>query len=228
MVAADEPFKEPVSQTSSASVPAAAAVKVAVVAPEVTTTFGGIVTAALLLENDTVAPPPGAAPTSVTVQLVELPLGIFAGLQFKKDTCGGDNAMPADLVLPLAEAVIMAVPSAVTEKTVPQKLPVADPAGIKMLAGTTTCELLLDKPTHKPRAGASALRETVQETLPALANVVGEHVSPVKLVVGCRMVTKPPEAFAGMEFPAPLAVVVPPIWIAVEVDLVLGERFNAN
>src|SRR5580698_1641219 len=110
MVAADEPSKEAVTHTSSGSVPTAAAVKTAVLAPEATATLGGTVTAALPLDNDTVAPPPGAASTSIAVQLVELPLGTFAGLQLKKDTCGGDKVIAAAFVVPLAEALIVAIP----------------------------------------------------------------------------------------------------------------------
>lgn len=229
MVAADEPFKELVTHTSSASVPAAAAVKVAVVTPGLTGTLSGTVTAALLLDNDTVAPPPGAGPTSVTVQLVELPLGTFAGLQLKKDTSGGDKVIPADFEIPLADAVIMAVPDAVTEETLPVKLPVTDPAGIDTLAGTTTCELLLDKPTERPPAGAAAPREAAQETLPDPARVVGEHVSPARLVLGCRIVTIPAaEPVIGIALPAKLAATVPVIWIVVEVDVVLGERATTS
>jgi hypothetical protein len=223
MVAADEPFKELVTHTCSAIVPTAAAVKVAVVAPGLTGTLGGTVTAALLLDNDTVAPPPGAAPTSVTVQVVEFPLGTFAGLQLKKDTSDGDKVIPADFVIPLTDAVIMAVPRVVTEETVALKFPVADPAGIEILGGTTTCELLLERPTEKPPAGGAALRETVQEIVPGPAKVVGEHVSPVRLVVGRRMVTTPAEPVVGMAVPAALAATVPLIWIAVEVDVVPGE-----
>jgi hypothetical protein len=48
-----------------------------------------------------------------------------------------------------------------------------------------------------------------------------------KPIAGRRIETTPPEPLVGMALPAELTATVPPIWMAVEVDVVVGERFTA-
>jgi len=133
----------------------------------------------------------------------------------------------ADFVTPPAEAVIAAVPGAETDEIVPLKLPVADPVGMDTLVGAVTCALLLERSTKSPPAGAAALSVMAQEKLPGAAKVAGEHVRPVGVVVDGRMVMSPPEPVVRMTLPVPLAVAVPLIWIAVELDLLVDKSFTA-
>ena len=85
---------------------AATAVVVAVKDPEEvpapTMTLAGIVTAALPLESPTLAPPPGAAPDSVTVQVLLAPPTTVAGVQLSDEivTAGGFTVSEAVAELP--------------------------------------------------------------------------------------------------------------------------------
>ena len=64
----------------------AVAVKFALEAPADTVTELGTETRALLLDSETEAPPLGAAPESVTVQVVDCPEPRLLGLHDKPDT----------------------------------------------------------------------------------------------------------------------------------------------
>jgi hypothetical protein len=60
-------------------------VKVALALPAATVTEAGTVAAALLLESETETPPVGAAPLSVTVPVVDVPLVTLVGLTASED-----------------------------------------------------------------------------------------------------------------------------------------------
>ncbi len=90
----------------------AVAVNVAEVELTATVTELGTVTSELLEDNVTLAPPEGAAPGSVTVQEV---LARDVRLLAVHERCmGASSAMVAVAVVPLREAVTVALPLAVT------------------------------------------------------------------------------------------------------------------
>ena len=103
------PFQEAVSGMVWVVVAEALAAKVALVAPAAIVTAAGIERTALPPDRATAAPPAGAALVKVTVQVAELPLGTFAGLQERLVNCvGASSETEADWVTVLAEAVIAA------------------------------------------------------------------------------------------------------------------------
>jgi hypothetical protein len=141
--------------------------------------------AALLLERESGTPAPaGAALANVTVQVVELPLGTVDWLQVKEETSAGARVIVAVCAGPPAEAEITAGPATVRAPTVAVKFAEVDPAAIGRVAGTVTCELLLERPIDRPPAGAAALSETVQEILPATAAVFGLQATPDTCTAG--------------------------------------------
>jgi len=183
--------------------------------PAGTDTLARTKTFALLLERLTKKPPAGAAALRETAQKTLPGPVTVAGLQVREDSCAtpGDKAIDADCEVPPAEAVITAVPEAVTEETVPVKLPVADPVATSTLTGTTMFGLLLLRPTKKPPAGAAALKETVQETLPDPATVAGlqvkEDTCAEDTVRGHVPVAATPLASVTLRVKEPAAVGVP-------------------
>jgi hypothetical protein len=78
-------------------------VEVAEAAPEATVTLAGVLAAALLRERASDIPPAGAAPVSVTVQVLEVPPSMLDGKQVKvcKEGAGPSRVIEAEAVLPL-------------------------------------------------------------------------------------------------------------------------------
>jgi hypothetical protein len=103
----DVPFQDAVSGTVWGVVPDAAAAKVALVAPAAITTVAGIDNTVFPPDRATVAPPAGADLERVTVQVAELPLDTFGGLQdrlVKREEATSETDV--DWEMELAEAVI--------------------------------------------------------------------------------------------------------------------------
>jgi hypothetical protein len=120
---------------------------VALVDPVGTVTLGGTVIGSPA-DNDTTAPPFGAGPVSVAVPVRELPPTTLDALREREpratDDAPTDKAADCRL-LPLADAVITAVPVATAETV---NVAVGEPAGTVIDAGTVaTLGLLLDNDT---------------------------------------------------------------------------------
>lgn len=139
----------------------------AVVAFAAIATDAGTVTAALSLERLTLTPPVGAGADKVTVQVSfpaplkelvehERLLRASAGFSCKAKTCE----------TPFAAAVSVAICAEVTAAIVAVKLAVVELAATVTEAGTVAAELLLDKFTLSPPAGAADDSVTVQLSLP--------------------------------------------------------------
>jgi len=72
------------------------------------------------------------------------------------------NERDAFICIPLASAVIDAMPSKLDAATVTVKLALVDPADTLTLAGTEAFALLLEMATPNPVPGAGPVKETVQ------------------------------------------------------------------
>jgi len=142
---------------------AAVAVKVAWLFPTSIVTEAGTVTLELLLASFTPTPAPEAALLSVTKHVLELPSGMFAGLQLTDATFGEVSTVRGYVVTaPLIVAVNMAVKSVTGVPPVAEKTALLDPAVTRTFPGTVTAGLSLVNVTVKPPAGAFPVRVTVQ------------------------------------------------------------------
>jgi hypothetical protein len=102
----------------------------------------------------------------VTVLRLTLPNGMLDKLTLSVGT-DAPSCNANVLATLFALAVKIAVAGVLTVETVAIKLAFVDPAITVTLAGTATAELLLDKFTVKPAAGAAELSETLQLSVPA-------------------------------------------------------------
>jgi len=151
-----------VSLMSPASA-AAEAVKVAWLFPASIVTEAGTVTLELLLASVTPTPAPEAALLSVTEHVLELPCGMFAGMQLMDATFGEVSTVRGNVVIaPLIVAVNMAVKSVTGVPAVAEKTTLLDPAVTRTTPGTVTAWLSLVNVTVRPPAGAFPVRFTVQ------------------------------------------------------------------
>jgi hypothetical protein len=131
-----------------------------------TVTVAGTVKVLLFEDNDTVVPPAGAAPDSLTVQDV-LPLEVrLDALHFREDKVtgavreisNGNDETPT-------EAVIVAVPFEVKVPALALKVAEVEAARTVTEEGTVSNELLEDKATTTPPAGAAPDSVTVHESV---------------------------------------------------------------
>lgn len=82
------------------------------------------------------------------------------------------NCTPADAEMPVALADTVTACATFTAATVAEKLPLVEPAGSAIEAGTTNDELLLVRPTVRPPLGTVVFVVTVQLSVPAPVIVV--------------------------------------------------------
>jgi hypothetical protein len=142
----------------------AAAVKVAVVVPPRTRTEGGTLSMdGALLDNATVVPD-GAAPESVTVQVVEVFWLKYGAAHSSEDTvitALGTRDMATDWLAPLRAAVIWATPLEVKALLVAVKAALVALGATVTELGTVRLVLSEDRATTAGE-DAAALRATVQ------------------------------------------------------------------
>jgi hypothetical protein len=135
---------------------------VALVDPPGTVTLGGTVSASPVpVDKETTAPPAGAAPVSVAVPVTWFPPTTLFVLSEIEESAGPEVTVNVGdlLLLPLNDAVIVAVPAA-TPNTA--NVALEEPAGIMTDVGTVaTAGLLLDSEILAPPVDAAAERVTV-------------------------------------------------------------------
>ena len=161
----------------------AVAVNAAVALPAATVTEAGAVNRALLLDSVTVAP---AAVVTVTVHVALAPEPRLAGLQVKPlNAIGAASEIAAVWVLPLSEAVMVAVCELDTVPAVAVNVAVALPAATVTEAGTVSAAALPDRETTAPPASAAALSVTVHvDDAPALKDA-GAQLKPLRTGGSC-------------------------------------------
>ena len=140
--------------------------KLTLVDPAGTVTLAGTVTGSAP-DSDTTAPPVGAAAVKVTVAVTGIPPTTVAVLSEIEETVTVTTAVTVSvgerLLLPLSDAVIVAVPAATA---VTANVAVVAPAGTIMgVCTVATAGLLLDSEILVPPVGAAAVRVTVPWTL---------------------------------------------------------------
>ena len=142
-------------------------------APAGTTTEAGTLSRLLVDETAIAAPPAGAAPVSVTVQLLVALERSAVGLQANEArpaarTVDGITVRAALCDVPAAEAEIVTPVEAVTGDVLMVKTPVLAPEGTVMLAGTAAAlGLELASVTTVPDDGAGTLRVTMFDVVAA-------------------------------------------------------------
>jgi len=165
-------------------------VKVAVVAPVATVTKAGTVAAAVLLLDSITRlcvddPAAGAFSVTVAVEFVTPPTTLV-GLRVSEEGCDGLSVSVAVRVTPLRVAVTVTVVVAPTATVVTVKVALVAPAATVTLAGVVADELLSDKVTAAPPAGAGPVKVTVPvEEIPPvrLAGLMDSVVSAGGLMV---------------------------------------------
>jgi hypothetical protein len=137
--------------------------KLAEVEPGWTVTEAGTVSAALLSARVTAAPPAGAALLRVTVQVAVELEGSDEGVQASAESAV-DAWRPREKLTeaPDRAAVMEAEPSVEMEEVLAEKLAEVEPVVTLTEAGTVSAELLSDRDTTAPPAGAALLSVTVQ------------------------------------------------------------------
>lgn len=93
------------------------------------------------------------------------------------------RVIDAVLEEPFAVAVMTAVAEAVTVPAVAVNVAEVADAATVTAAGTTRVELLSERVTERPDAGAEPLKATVQVVLAPEAKVVGEQVTELTVIV---------------------------------------------
>lgn len=88
------------------------------------------------------------------------------------DIEAASNCTPADAEVPVELAETVTACATFTAETVAEKLPLVEPAGSVIEAGTTKDELLLLRLTFKPPLGTATLVVTLQLSVPAPVIVV--------------------------------------------------------
>jgi hypothetical protein len=154
----------------------------------------------------------GAAPLIVTVQLAVAGPVTVPGVQLRLTTCscccGGDTLSPVVAVLPFSPAVSVALTVVAVVPAEAVNVAKVCPAATNTLEGTVTVALLLDSATAVPPVGAVPLRVTVQLAVAGPVTVPGVQLSELTASrVGS--VIDPPDAFVGIDFPAPSEVEAP-------------------
>jgi hypothetical protein len=141
----------------------AVAVKVAEVEPFATLTEEGVVSKELSSESATEVPPEDAALVKVTVQVLVAPEARLAGLQASEETRTGATRLTMVLAeLPLYVAVVVVFWSPLMAAVVALKLTEVAAAAAVTDAGTVRAELVSDRVTIAPPAGAALVNVIVQ------------------------------------------------------------------
>jgi hypothetical protein len=149
---------------------------VALVDPAGTVTVEGTLTGSVP-DNDTTTPPPGAAPLRIAVPVTEFPPTTLDALsEIEASATDAVTVNIADcLLLPLNDAVIVAVPAAIAET---MNVALDAPAGTMTDDCTpATAGLLLDNETLAPPPDAAPVRLTVPGPLLPTAMLVAFNVT---------------------------------------------------
>jgi hypothetical protein len=180
----------------------AVALNVAVTAVGGTTTELGTESTEFGLASETVAPP---AFDTVTVQVLVWPENNVAGLHDNAVTTGAAvSLMDAVLVLPLSDAVTVAVWSAAIVPALAINVTMVALGGTVTNAGTASVTMLLLNATLPPPSWDSV---AVQALVPPELNEVGEQLTAViegSVAVGV-VPSVPPTPLIVSDFPAALA-----------------------
>jgi len=164
--------------------------KFADVAAACTVTDGATLSAVLVFERVTLAPPAGAAWVSVTVQVPEEFAPMLAGLQLSDETrtlATRFTVALAELLLKVAVMVALELLAMAAVDTV--KLANVVAAATVTDEATVSLELVLERVTPAPPAGAGWVSVTVQAPEEFAPMLAGLHVSdetstePVRLTV---------------------------------------------
>jgi hypothetical protein len=147
--------------------------KVALADPAGTMTLAGTVTGSAP-ESETTAPPGGAAAVKATVAVTGFPpttVAVLSEIEERATVIGAVTVSVGEwLLLPLSDAVIVAVPAATAATA---NVAVAAPAGTMTgVCTVATAGLLLDSEMLTPPVDAAAMRLTVPCTLPPTATLV--------------------------------------------------------
>ena len=172
----EPPLREAVRViTAELDIAAAEAANIALICPDATATLAGTVTFGLLLDSRTVVPPVGAAALILTWHALVPGAVRTAEAQLREVICSccGDTVKPAVAVLPLNAAVMVtyAVVSVLCAETATVAALCA--AGTITLDGKLTLELLLDRATELPPAGALPLSVIVQPLVAGPVTMAG-------------------------------------------------------
>jgi len=156
---------------------AALAVNVALLLPGGMVTEPGRATLELLPASTTPTPDPVATLLSVTEHVLELPWGMFAGLQLTDATLAEVRTLMGNVVTaPFIVALNITVKSVVEVPALAEKFTLLDPARTSTLAGTVTTGLSLFNVIVNPPAGALPVRFTVQVAEVVVATTPGAQL----------------------------------------------------
>jgi hypothetical protein len=136
-------------------------VNVAEVAPALTVTVAGGVALNPLEVRLTSSPPGGAGSFSVTVPCVEVPPMTEVGETVRVFGTGEVMVSVADILTPPAEAEMVTGVEVVTPEVEMPNVALVAPAATSTEPGVTALELVEDRSTTMPPAGAARLRVTV-------------------------------------------------------------------
>ena len=165
----------------------AVAVNVVLVKPAPMVIDGGIVTLVLEELSVTVVLACAALPR-LKVHVLTPGVWMVAGAQIK--LAGLAAGVMVSAIVRMTEpaaAEIVAPPLEALAATVAVTLADVEPAGIMTEPGTLTCELLLDKVTEIPPAGAAAVREMAQVLEPPAATVAGAQAMDARADCGATV-----------------------------------------
>jgi len=137
----------------------------------------GRATLELLPASTTPTPDPVAVLLSVTEHVLELPWGMFAGLQLTDATLAEVRTLMGNVVTaPFIVALNITVKSVVEVPALAEKFTLLDPARTSTLAGTVTTGLSLFNVIVNPPAGALTVRLTVQVAEVVVATTPGAQL----------------------------------------------------
>jgi len=191
------------------------ALKLVLVAPPGTVTEAGTVSARLPLDSNTWTPLAGAAADKATVQLVEPGVCTVVGEQVTVEMTGPGGGAVSDteavLEVPFRLAVRLAVPLDGMVPAVAVKLAAVEPAGTRTDAGTVKDELLDERATVAPLAGAAWVNVTAQVVEVPEVRVESEQFNPDRAGRGASS-----ESVAWAELPLRLAVITALVLLATE------------
>ena len=156
---------------------AALAVNVALLLPGGMVTEPGRATLELLPASVTPTPDPVAVLLSVTEHVLELPWGMFAGLQLTEATLAEVRTLMGNVVTaPFIVALNITVKSVVEAPALAEKFTRFNPARTRTVAGTVTTGLSLFNVIVNPPAGALPVRLTVQAAEVVVATTAGAQL----------------------------------------------------
>jgi hypothetical protein len=190
------------------------AVNVALLEPLATDTLAGTLTTVLPLVRATESAAL-ALPVKEILQELELFGASVVGVQDKDESwtdAGGTSAIDADLLTPLAVAVITAVPLALMLAAVALNVNAVEPEAIDTLAGILK-RLLLDAREIVVVDTAALVNVIVHEDTIPEPRVVGLQENPDSWGAAWAMVIVPFVAETGMVLPSAVAAKSPVNWI---------------